>query len=78
MTRALGLLGRLREMEERNLIAEQDDEEVEGEETEDEDGEEDEGDGNPNPFSKENRNPDGSMKTGDKTPINDKKKKKQQ
>ena len=73
MSRAEKLLTRLREVKERDMIAEQDVIPADGEtETE---GDEEEGDGDPNPFSKENRNPDGSIKVGDKEPINDKKRK---
>ena len=77
MSRASNLLSQLQSLKEKNLIVEQDEEEVEDddEETDDEESEDEEGD--ENPFSKENRNSDGSMKVkGDKVPINDKTKKK--
>lgn len=65
MTRARKLLERLDD------IFEQDDEmSEEPDEDEEEDDEEDS-----NPFSKENRNSDGSIKTKGKVPINDKNKK---
>jgi hypothetical protein len=70
LTRAGKLLERL------NGVYEQEEmEEPEEVENDDEDEMEDEEE-DPNPFSKENRNPDGSIKTKGKDPINDKKKKK--
>ena len=77
MSRASDLLSRLGSIKEKSLIAEQDDEEMEdNDDYEDDEGDEDDEE-DENPFSKENRNPDGSMKVkGDKVPINDKTKKK--
>ena len=86
MTRASKLLERLslleqNDEEEDDETEDEEDDEQEDEEPEDDDNdddeesdEEDEEDGDPNPFSKENRNSDGSIKVGNKIPINDKNK----
>ena len=66
MTRAASIIERLQVLEQQ-VDTEQETEPEEDEEMEDDD---------PNPFSKENRNPDGSIKTKGRDPINDKKKKK--
>ena len=74
MTRASKLLERLHVFEKDNEEENETEEDEQDDEQEDDDEDEDEEDGDPNPFSKENRNPDGSMKTGNGVPINDKNK----
>jgi len=79
LTRAAKILERLslleQEEEENDEVEdEEEDDEQEDDDDEDDDEDEDEEDGDPNPFSKENRNPDGSIKVGGKVPINDKNK----
>lgn len=80
MTRASKILERLslleQEEEENDEVEDEEDDEQEDddEDEDDENDDEDEEDGDPNPFSKENRNPDGSVKVGNKVPINDKNK----
>ena len=68
MSRAGALLEKLR-------VFEQDDEEMPDTEEQDDDDEDNDGEDedDENPFSKENRNPDGSMKSDGQDVINDKK-----
>lgn len=79
MTRASKILERLslleqEDEEENDEVEDEEDDEQEDDDEDEDDDDEDEEDGDPNPFSKENRHSDGSVKMGNRTPINDKNK----